>query len=184
MSADLNELRVGKRASVGHSGAGSATGGVEKWGRGFGVKDEIDETDIRLFSEEPFPLLGSDTRPPKLKDYNKVHGPAPKRVTPNARPTSNARLTSNAGPTANIGPTANTGPTANIGPTANAGPNRTNGKQGDKKGQDMNQLKPDDDRIPSEQNDTQDTSDGHGRETKTHPDTGNPGGRQIGRAHV
>lgn len=79
MSTDIQRVKAGERAKINHPR-----------GRGFELKNETDETDIRLFFEEKeddFPVLGSEPPPPKLMEVNKVvYGPAPRKVTPNPGP--------------------------------------------------------------------------------------------------
>ncbi|KAL0636259.1 hypothetical protein Q9L58_004716 [Maublancomyces gigas] len=81
--------------------------------------------------------------------------------------------------------TANAGAATNTGSTTNPGPYYNDGRQGDrrqsdKKGQDMhtNQFKPDNDRIPSEQNDSQNPGDYYGRGAGEGPGTRGFGGRR------
>lgn len=155
--------------------------------------------------EEHFPALGSEP-PPEVNKA--VHGQAPRRPTGNSKPNRNDgrqgdekgrdthmnRLepdddrihreqndTHGAGD--DYGPkrvTANAGAATNTGSTANTGPYYNDGRQGDRKARDMrtNQFKPENDRIPNEQNDSQNPGDYYGRGAGEGPGTRSFGGRR------
>lgn len=190
------------------AGNASGGVGVGKRGRGFRPKDKFDETGGRLFSEEEkedFPVHGW-VPPPEVNKA--VRSPVARRPTGNSglnytdgkqgykkgqdmqmnqfkpddgHTPSEQNDTQGAGD--DYGPkrvVANAGAATNTGSTANPEPYYNDGRQGDRKGRDMhvNQFKPDNDRIPSEQNDSQNPDDYYGRGAGEGPGTRGFGGRR------